>query len=177
MNASKLFFYLLLILLIGLVGGCSDDDDNNPTDPTPVDQFEIVRGALHAYVAGSDGPVVSAQALFNNINDGDDTNDYYVLSVRRPEHYAIGHIPGAANAYWKESGEQDVIDALPIDQPIAVVCYTGHTAAITTTALRALGYEAYNVKFGMMSWTTDADVRVQSAFSEANDANDFPTEP
>ncbi|MFN2371632.1 MAG: rhodanese-like domain-containing protein [Candidatus Krumholzibacteriia bacterium] len=176
MNIWKIFLCLLLAAPLALVGGCSDDDDANPTAPNPIDQFEIVREALHAYVAGTDGPVVTAQGVFDNIYDGDDTNDYYVLSVRSPQHYAIGHIPGAANSYWKDACLPSSIAALPTDQPIAVVCYTAHTGAVATTALQALGYDAYNLKYGMMAWTTEPTVRVQAAFSEAVDAHDFALE-
>ena len=170
----------LVFLLVAVVGvwGCSDDDDNNSTGPgdDPIDQFEVVREALHTYVAGSDGPVVTAQALFDNMNDGDELNDYFVLSVRSEDHYDIGHVPGASNIPWREIGDATKLSALPTDQPIAVYCYTGHTAAVATTLCRALGYEAYNMKFAIMAWTKDPDVRVASAFSEDTDAHEFATE-
>jgi sulfur-carrier protein adenylyltransferase/sulfurtransferase len=168
---------LLILMLVALMAlwGCSDDDDN-PTEPEVVDQFEVVREALDGYIAGSDAPVVTAQALFDNMNDGDDTNDYHVLSVRGLEHYNIGHIPGATNTPWRDVGNESELASLPTDQPIAVACYTGHTAGVATTVLRALGYETYNMKHGMMAWTQDPDVRVQSAFSEDTDANNFAVE-
>ena len=173
MTFRKSYMALLLVAVAGL-WGCSDDKTSKPSDP--IDQFEVVREALHTYVAGSDGPVVTAQALFDNMNDGDDLNDYFVLSVRSLAHYDIGHISGAVNIPWKESGDATKLSVLPADQPIAVYCYTGHTAAVVTTLYQALGYEAYNMKFGMMAWTKDAAVRVQNAFNEDTDANEFPTE-
>lgn len=175
MENRKIFLILMLIAVLAL-WGCSDDDDDNPTTPVVVDQFEVVREALHAYVAGSVAPVITAQAVFDNMSDGDATNDYFVLSVRSLASYNIGHVPGAANIPWRTVGGDNELASLPMDQPIAVYCYTGHTAAVATTTLRALGYDAYNMKFGIMSWTRDADVRVQNAFSEATDANDFALE-
>jgi len=136
----------------------------------------VVREALHTYVAGSDDPVVTAQAFFEDMNDGDDSNEYSVLSVRSLEHYDIGHIPGAVSVPWKESGDATKLSVLPGDQPIVVYCYTGHTSAVATMALRMLGYEAYNMKFGIMAWTKDQGVRVNNAFNEDTDANEFPTE-
>jgi len=155
MTLRKSCMILSLVALTAL-WGCSDDDSTKP--PDTVDQFEVVREALHTYVAGTDGPVVTAQALFDNMNDGDELNDYFVLSVRSEAHYDIGHIPGAINIPWREAGNATKLSALPADQPIAVYCYTGHTAGVVTTLCRALGYEAYNMKFGMMAWTKDPDV-------------------
>ncbi len=165
---------VLFLAATAVFWGCSDDETSKPSDP--VDQFEVVREALDAYVAGNDAPVVLAQALFDNMNDGDDTNDYFVLSVRNLEHYNVGHVPGAVNIPWREAGDQAKLSVLPGDQPIAVYCYSGHTAAVVTTLLQAIGYEAYNMKFGMMAWTKDPDARVQNAFNEEVDANEFLVE-
>ena len=41
-----------------------------------------------------------------------------------------------------------------------------------TNLTNALGYDAVNLKFGIMSWTTDPDVRATVPFSEATDAHD-----
>ena len=45
---------------------------------------------------------------------------------------------------------------LPMDQPIVVYCYTGHTGQVAATILRALGYDVQNLKFGMMGWSDNA---------------------
>ena len=46
-------------------------------------------------------PVIAAAALFENLSDGDTSNDPFIVSVRAPEHYALGHIEGAINIPWK----------------------------------------------------------------------------
>lgn len=48
---------------------------------------------------------------------------------------------------------------------------------MATTALNLLGYNAQNMKFGIVDWTKDLDVRATSAFDDAVDAHDYPTEP
>jgi len=132
---------------------------------------EIVRVALDNYLSSGKAPTISADAVFENLNDGDESNDPVILSVRSPEHYAIGHIPGAINIPWTELGKAENLAKLPADKPIVVYCYTGHTGQIATTLLSALGYDATNLKFGMMSWTKDADVLATSAFDPATQAD------
>jgi hypothetical protein len=50
---------------------------------------------------------------------------------------------------------------LPPDKQIVVYCYTGQTASQVTSALRVLGYDAYNMTFGMQAWTMDTEVRAK----------------
>lgn len=170
---KKLTALFIIVSLLGLVVGCSDHD--NPSAPQKT-EYEVLQPALDAYTSGSQGPVIKASDLYINMNDGDASNDYFVLSVRGTADYEKGHIPGAINIPWREIAKTDNLAKLPTDKKIAVYCYTGHTAAVATTILNALGYEAYNIKYGMMAWTKDAAVRVQNAFSEDVDAHDYPTE-
>jgi rhodanese-related sulfurtransferase len=137
-------------------------------------EHDIVMAATRAYVGGDKAPVITAQALFDNLNDGDSSNDPVILSVRSPEHYAIGHIPGAINIPWKQIARPDNLKKLPTDRQIVVYCYTGHTGAVATTALNMLGYDAVNLKFGIAAWTRDAAVRAAAPFSEQTEAHDFP---
>ncbi len=164
----------LVLLLSGLfVFGCGDDDVLTPAQT----EFDVIQPATDAYTGNaSQSAIVKAQDLFDNINDGDATNDYVVVSVRSAEHFALGHVPGAINIPWRTVGQQANLDLLTQGSKIAVYCYTGHTGGIATTLLNAMGYEAYNMKFGMGSWTTDAAVRVASPFTEATDGHDFAVE-
>ncbi len=133
---------------------------------------EVLRAAADDYVV-NDAPTILAQDLFDNLNDGDTSNDPQIVSVRAASAYDIGHIPGAVNIPWKEIGVVDNLKKLDPDEDIVVYCYTGHTGGVATTALNLMGYNAVNLKFGIMSWTKDAAVRVASPFNEGTDANDF----
>jgi len=146
---------------------------NAINNTTSVDEFEIIRAAAEAYAAGSQPAVMLAEDLNENLNDGDDTNDPLIISVRKAEHYNLGHIPGAINIPWTSSAKVSELTKLPVDAEIVVVCYTGHTSAIATTVLNMLGYDAVNLKFGMCGWTMDTDVIATDCFSIAI-ANDFP---
>lgn len=176
MMKKQLSFVLMVLLPISFIFvSCSSDD--NPVSPVvEKTEFEMIQPAADTYVAGSLAPVLTAQSLFDNINDGNTSNDFVVLSVRGAADYAKGHIPGAINIPWREIAKEANLSLLSKSQPIAVYCYTGHTGSIATTLLNTLGYEAYNIKWGMMSWTKDQGVRVASAFNESVDAHDFAIE-
>jgi len=133
------------------------------------DDADIVQAAVEAYLTGD--PVnlaTTAQALKANLDDGDDSNNPFILSVRSAEHYALGHIPGAANIPWRDlASDADALKILPTDRQIVVYCYTGHTGGLAATALNLLGYDAVNLKWGIMSWTDDDDIRASSPYTEA----------
>jgi rhodanese-related sulfurtransferase len=163
-----------LLLILVMIMGCGED---KTTEPEPaVDEFEVVRAAVDSYTGGTAAPTILAGDVYANLNDGDDTNDPYILSVRSATHYAIGHIPGAENIPWREIAESANLATLPTDQQIVVYCYTGHTGGVATTCLQAMGYDAVNLKFGIMSWTRDADARATQPFSEENDAHNYDVE-
>jgi len=162
---------LVCVGMIVVLAGCPTAP---PPDPTDVDQYETVREVLDNYLSADPAGAVKADAVFDNLNDGDDTTTPFVLSVRALEHYDIGHIPGAINIPWRTVGNVGATDALPTDQQIVVYCYTGHTGGVATACLNAMGFDAVNMKYGMTAWTRDADVRVASPFDEAT-GNDFPT--
>ena len=167
---TKLIAMLLGLTMSVFVVGCGDDD--SPTGSSGVAEIEVIQAAIETDVM-TKSPVIKAQALFDNLSDGDTSNDPVVLSVRAATHYAVGHIQGAINIPWKEIGDAAKLTALPMDKQIVVYCYTGHTGAVATTALNAMGYNAINLKFGMMGWTSDADVLATTPFSAAAG---FPTE-
>ena len=83
--------------------------------------------------------MIAPAALFENLSDGDTSNDPFIVSVRAPEHYALGHIEGAINIPWKTIADDASLAMLPMDQPIVVYCYTGHTGQVAATILQGSG--------------------------------------
>lgn len=139
---------------------------------------EIIRAACDAYLNKFDGtgvsPVMAASALHQrNFEDGDDTNNYFILSVRSAAHYTAGHITGAYNIPWNQVAKAENLRKLPRDKKIVVYCYTGHTGAIAATALGVLGFDTVNLKHGMCGWTKDAGIRATTPFSEENDCKHY----
>lgn len=161
----KYFAILTLILGLAFLFSCSSSTDNNKEKKS---NFEVIQPVVDQTISNWSNPVISAQALH------DDLANHFVVSVRKAEHYALGHVPGAINIYWKDIAKEDNLKKLPTDKHIVTYCYTGHTGQIGATVLKLLGYDVSNMKYGIMSWTKDATVRVQTAFSEETDAHDFP---
>jgi len=146
----------------------------NNTNST--DEGEIITAAVEAYLTSSPSATISAQTLYDNLNDGDTSNDPFILSVRAASAYEIGHIPGAANIPWSTlASDTTALKILPTDKQIVVYCYTGHTGGLATAGLNLLGYNAVNLKWGICSWTSDPAVRIASPFSE-EDFGDYPIE-
>ncbi len=119
------------------------------TPPAPLGATP--EAAALAYFPGG-FKAIRAADLFANLNDGDTSNDPVILDVRKAEDYAAGHIPGAINVAPKDLFTEAGLAKLPPNRQIVSYCYSGQTASQVTSALRMLGYDAYNLLFGMPSW-------------------------
>ena len=127
--------------------------------PLPKPRGDTIQAALQA--ALKDGPKnVQVKALYENLNDGDTSNDPFIIDVRAAEHYAKGHIAGAVNMNPKEMWDAATLAKIPSDRQVVVYCYTGQTSAQVAMALRALGYDAYSMQFGMQAWSANPEIAV-----------------
>lgn len=134
---------------------------------------DIVLAKTEQYLTSGKAPTVSAQEVYEKVVVGKDPG-YVIISVRKAEDYAKGHVPGAINIPCAQIAKEENLKKLPTDKKIIVVCYTGHTASQVTMFLNQLGYDAYAMKFGMMGWTSDQNVLAQKPFVKAAG---FPTTP
>ena len=81
---KKLAVFNLVLVLSLVLGGMALAQEGD---------FGVVQRTADAALDGWT-PVISADSLYENLNDGDTGNDPFVVSVRSAEHYAPGHIPG-----------------------------------------------------------------------------------
>jgi len=155
--------------------GCGDDDDTGGGDTEVLSgtTTDIVRAASNNYLAMGKSPAMKATALYDLLNDDNDTNDPFVLSIRSSSQYEIGHIGGSVNIGMSALFEDENVAQLPTDKQIVVVCYTGHTASQATALLNINGFDAVPLKFGMTGWTTNATV-APSAFNKVTHAGNYP---
>jgi sulfur-carrier protein adenylyltransferase/sulfurtransferase len=154
---------LVLSLLLGTAALAQEGD------------FGIVQRTADAALDGW-SPTISADALYENLNDGDASNDPFIVSVRSQEHYDLGHVPGAINIPWNQIAKAESLAKLPTDQPIVVYCYTGHTGQVAATVLNILGYDVQNLKYGIMGWTLNDEVLGTTRFGPDTDQRDYPLE-
>jgi rhodanese-related sulfurtransferase len=146
---------------------------NEPSDTYPFPTLNTsARGAAQAYTSPKN---ISNEDLFMLLNDDDASNDPFIISVRKPEHYALGHIPGAVNIGFTALAQKDTLAKIPSDRPVVVYCYTGHTGSQATALLNMLGYDATNLLFGMCSWTQNTEV-APNCFDNETAAKDYNIE-
>jgi rhodanese-related sulfurtransferase len=91
---------------------------------------------------------ISPSEVRDLVTDGDATNDPFVINYWSMSDYEVGHIPGAYQITPK-AWTADIFETLPADQPIVVYCYTGQTGSQVSSALSILGYEAFNLLYGI----------------------------
>jgi rhodanese-related sulfurtransferase len=121
------------------------------------DNAEIVKAAALTVAP----KYISADDLHMKIAEGEDMT---IISIRKADAYAAGHIPGAINiAYGPDLANN--LSQIDPDAPVYVYCYTGHTAAQATALLQMLGYDAYSVSFGMCGWSDDPAITMGTCFT------------
>lgn len=74
-----------------------------------------------------------------------------VLDVRQPEEFRTGHIIGAKLIPLGELGRR--LNELPKDKEIVCVCASGSRSSSATKMLLGAGYNAVNMKGGMLTWS------------------------
>ena len=135
----------------------------------PAGHFALVAHYADAFLSANSGTggnrTVYAETLMDAIDDpakADELTDYYLLDIRKPADYAIGHIAGAVNVPFGDVAKPETLAMLPNDKPILIICYTGHTASVANGVLATLGYNAWTLRFGMTSWKAATSTAVWS---------------
>ena len=165
---------LASLLSMPLLSACGGEEETTTATTSPttttttvaeVAEFDVVKAAVADYLTGPAGNMKAAD-LNLAIAEGDAP---YIVSVRKAEDYAKGHIPGAVNLGFGD------LTTLPMDEDILVYCYTGQSASFAAAVLGVLGYNVTNLLHGMSSWSDDPAVYV-SRFDPATSQGDYATE-
>ncbi len=104
------------------------------------------------------GVNTTMQNVFDNLTDGDDTNNPQIIDWRSAADYDAKHIKGAINISLGDLIDKVEDGTIDKSKEIVNVCYTGQTASIATATLNMLGYDSQNLKFGMCGVTNNTDI-------------------
>ena len=74
--------------------------------------------------------------------------DYLLIDLRDKKSYKKMHVKGSKNIFWLNILDDKNLKKLPIDKPIFLICYVGHTSSQVLTLLKMLGYNVISIKFG-----------------------------
>ncbi|MHB8836028.1 MAG: rhodanese-like domain-containing protein [Candidatus Methylomirabilia bacterium] len=105
--------------------------------------------------------------------------DFLVVDVRPAPPQGPGQqggkIPGSIYIPYNEILKDENLKKLPKDKKVILACVTGQSQNLPVLALRALGYDARTLKFGMSSWIKGyfGGQFMQGAIAGAN----YPVEP
>jgi rhodanese-related sulfurtransferase len=126
---------------------------------------DILEARVQALLAeGFSSASITQSALFQN------TGNYFIANYWSVEHYNAGHIDGAVQYTPKVDLKLAAnIKTLPKDRTIVVYCYTGQTSAHVAAILRALGYDAKSLSFGVNGMNYDNMPGTKWTESEVND--------
>jgi len=114
--------------------------------------FERTKGATR---------VISASEVWASLDAG--TMKYQVVDVRPEEEFANGHVPGAINMPLPVLFRQVNLSRLSESRKtLVLVCGTGHMESMALGGLVALGFEPYVLRFGMMGWGAESQIKAAS---------------
>lgn len=157
----KILRSLSLVLIVTMVVGSG----------SAIAADDIISAAYRAFEGGIRN--MFADRLYEIMCDGDPEDDPLIIDVRTPADYERGHITGAVRYDLEEIFHPDVLKTLPTDRRIVVYCYVGQTSSWAVGVLRMMGYDAYNLFYGMSGWTTNPDIYVRRF--DASTVPDYPT--
>jgi len=156
MYKKLLFPFLILSLSLMIITGC---DEDNGTEPTPVNEFDLVAAVGDVYFtnytnAAGASANISAADLNDLLTDADTSNDPYVIDFRSATLYNEKHIKGAVNMTYEDVVAKLNDGTIPKDKTVVNVCYSGQGASRVTAMMNMLGYQARNLLFAYCSIDT-----------------------
>ncbi len=139
-------------------------------------RFEICRRVAEAYI-NRIGPLdISARQLYESLvaasgYSGRDIKHYdprqytsgpIILDVRTsdsemPDPYYAGHIPGAIHVPLQYVAAPETLACLAKARQVVICSHNGQTGGQVAALLGVLGYNTVNLRWGMSSWSSDAD--------------------
>ncbi len=111
-----------------------------------------VDGGIESWKAAalptSQFPSIDIETLYKRWSQHE---PFTIVDVRRSDEWNEGHIPDSLHLPLGDIPLH--LDLLPTDQPLAVMCRSGHRAEIAASMIAATGREVIAVRGGMPDWT------------------------
>ncbi|HVM70160.1 MAG TPA: rhodanese-like domain-containing protein [Anaerolineales bacterium] len=92
-------------------------------------------------------PVINVKELHEKLAD---KKKPFLLDVRQPEEYRLGHIPGTKLIPLGELERR--LKEVPPDREIVCICASGHRSVEAAQILKAAGYTSVSLQNGMFAW-------------------------
>jgi rhodanese-related sulfurtransferase len=102
---------------------------------------------LVTLLMGNGVPIISSQELEAKLKN---SNHPFLLDVRQPQEYRLGHIPGAKLIPLGSLGNR--LNEVPRGREVVCICATGHRSVPAVNKLTVAGIEAWSLKNGMIAW-------------------------
>lgn len=119
---------------------------------------ELIESVSSAYLNRYYTGIITAEDLMAAIEDGSASSQYFLVDVRKSEHYKLGHVEGSVNIPLAELAKEKNLRHLPDDKKIILIGYDGMDASQGVRVLVTMGYDAVALKYGMSYWNGDEKI-------------------
>jgi rhodanese-related sulfurtransferase len=144
--------FKILLIILALISTRCLNDNTVPIDNIVLDETAEILRYLEStgdFANTELAPaIIYAQELFAN------KEQFFILDIREPLDYSIGHIEGSINI--PITNLYEIVDSLYIINPsksVAIVSQNGQASSYFTCLLRLAGFNnVYTLNFGMASW-------------------------
>jgi rhodanese-related sulfurtransferase len=142
------------------------------------EEYEVVRKVSDEFLGNlpDNNYHLLAEDVLKKIQSAEKNFILVDLRIPKDKKYDQGHLPGAVHIPVKEIVKPETLAILPRDKDIIVYCDSGHEQNKVLTLLRMLGYRAYDMKWGYMSWKTLVTTGMTLKAIEGSILNNYPVE-
>lgn len=149
---NKFKFWMLSILVLGFAVSFTSCTEDDPIVESLVlaEYMESANSPLMKDYVNTDMPSIISATDVNSLNL---SGQIYIIDIRSAADYANGHIANAVNVAFADLLTHVKTINMANYEKVAIVCYSGQTAAYGASILRLMGYDkVFSMKFGMCSW-------------------------
>ena len=168
MKKINSLFLLSFLLLAVFFTSCSKDDTPAINESEVLATYlESADSPLHKDFVNTDMPTIMPASDVKTLNE---TGQVYIIDIRSATDFTAGHIKNAHNVAFADLlSHVKGIANMAAYTKIAIVCYTGQTAAYGASLLRLMGYDkVFSMKWGMSSWHADFAGKWNSTVANGN---------